>query len=114
MDYNEARTTKVDRVKTMLPRIPLIKTFFKALFTGKDVYFKGKKFPLRKIDGLKRFDVGNLLLIEQNPKKETEWAARARKGARIMWIIDTKFNRYLVRVEDGKITNLRGPSNGEK
>jgi len=98
----------------MIPKTPIIKTFFNALFSGKDVIFKGQKFPLRKIRGLKRFDVGNLLFIEQNPKKKTEWATRARKGAKIMWIIDTKFNRYLVRVEDGKIINLRGPSNGEK
>ena len=98
----------------MIPRTPIIKTFFNALFSGKDVIFKGQKFPLRKIGDLRRYDVGNLLLIEQNPKKKTEWAARARKGAKIMWIIDTKFNRYLVRIEDGKIIDLRGPSSGER
>jgi len=85
----------------------LITLFFKNMFGGKDVIYKGKKFPLSRAGGLRRYDVGNLLFIEQYPKKETESAARARKGARIMWIIDTKWNKYLVRVEDGKITRLR-------
>ena len=98
----------------MLPKNILIKTFYKGLFANKDVFYKGQRFPLKKLGGLRRFDVGNLLFIEQNPKKKTEWADRARKGAKIMWIIDTKFNRYLVRVEDGKITNLKRSSEGEK
>jgi len=84
------------------------------MFGGKDVVYKGKKFPLGKLKGLRRYDVGNLLFIEQNPRKTTEWAERARKGAKIMWVIDTKFNRYLARVEDGKITRLRAPSGGER
>jgi len=98
----------------MLPKSTIIITFFKAMFAGKDVFYTGVKFPLRTVGGLKRFDIGNLLFIEQNPKKGTEWAARVRKGAKIMWIIDTKWNRYLVRVENGKIIDLRGPSSGEK
>lgn len=98
----------------MIPKTPLIKTFYKALFAEKDVTFKGQVFPLRIVDGLRRFDVGHMLFIEQNPSKKTEWAARTRKGAKIMWIIDTKFNKYLVRVEDGKIIYLKGPSLGER
>ena len=84
------------------------------MFGNKDIEYKGKKFPLRTIGGLRRYDVGNLLIIEQNPQKNTSWAKLARKGHKILWIIDTKFNRYLVRVEDGKITRLKGPSQGEK
>lgn len=85
----------------------IITLFYKNMFGGKDVVYKGKKFPLRKVAGLRRYDVGNLLFIEQNPKKTTEWAARARKGAKILWVIDTKWNKYLVRVENGKITKLK-------
>lgn len=85
----------------------LITLFFKNMFGNKDVEYQGKKFPLSKVNGLRRYDVGNLLFIEQNPKKETEWALRARKGAKILWVIDTKWNKYLVRVEDGKITRLK-------
>lgn len=85
----------------------LINLFFKNMFGNKDVTYQGKTFPLRKTDGLRRYDVGNLLFIEQNPKKESEWALRARKGAKILWVIDTKWNKYLVRVEDGKIIRLK-------
>lgn len=98
----------------MLSKIPFIKTFYKALFADTDVFYKGTKFPLRKISGLRRFDIGNLLIIEQNPRKKTKWASMARKGHKILWIIDTRWNRYLIRVEDGKIIDLKGPSNGEK
>ncbi len=85
----------------------IITLFFKNMFENKDVVYQGKTFLLRKTDGLRRYDVGNLLFIEQNPKKESEWAVRARKGAKILWVIDTKWNKYLVRVEDGKIIRLK-------
>lgn len=97
----------------MIPKRPLILTFFKAMFADKDVLYKGVKFPLRKVKGLRRYDVNNLLFIEQNPRKKTEWAKKARKGAKIFWIIDTKWNKYLVRVEDGRIIFLNKPSKGE-
>jgi len=83
------------------------------MFDGKDVKYKGKNFPLKTIKGLKRYDVGNLLFIEQTKKSNTEWAKRALKGSKIMWIIDIKFDRYLVRVEDSKITRLNVSSNNE-
>ena len=92
----------------------ILKLFFKSMFAGKDVKYKGKIFKLRRLNGLRRYDVGNLLFIEQNPKKETEWAKRAREGSKIMWCIDTKFNRYLARIENGNITRLRTVSNGER
>ncbi len=92
---------------------PIILTFYKAMFADRDVNFRGVKFPLKKVNGLRRFDVGNLLFIEQNPRKKTQWARMARKGMKIMWVIDIKFNRYLHRVEDGVIKKLTGPSKGE-
>lgn len=98
----------------MIPKKALILAFFKAMFANKDVSYRGKVFPLKKIEGLRRFDVNNLLFIEQNPRKKTEWAKMAREGRKLMWIIDTKWNRYLIRVEDSNIIDLRGPSNGEK
>jgi len=91
----------------MIPKKPLILIFYKAMFAGKDVYYKKVKIPLRKIGGLKRYDINNLLFIEQDPHKKTEWGKRAKKGAKICWIIDTKWNKYLYRIEDGKITKLR-------
>lgn len=92
----------------------LLKILFRAMFDNKDVVFKGKKFPLTKKNGLRRYDIGNLLFIEQDLKKKTEWAKRARKGIKIMWVIDIKYNRYLARVENENIIRLQSPSNNEK
>jgi hypothetical protein len=38
--------------------------------------------------------------IEQNPNKDNEFARRAANGARIMWIIDQRSNKFLSYVEE--------------
>jgi len=97
----------------MIPKKPLISAFYTAMFANKDVRYKGAKFALKTVKGLKRYDINNLLFIEQNPNSGTVWANRAKKGAKIMWIIDVKFNRYLYRMEGKKVTKLTTSSNGE-
>jgi hypothetical protein len=43
-------------------------------------------------------------LIEQNPKKSSEWAALAQGGHRIAWAM--RDGAYLARVVDGELTFL--------
>ena len=44
------------------------------------------------------------ILIEQNPQKKSEWAALARAGQRIAWVM--RDGEYLARVVDGKVVML--------
>ena len=41
------------------------------------------------------------VLIEQNPKKESDWAKLARDGHRIAWVL--RDGQYLARVVDGEV-----------
>jgi hypothetical protein len=47
---------------------------------------------------------GGALLVEQNPKKNSEWAQLARQGRRIAWVM--RDGEYLARVVDGEVTML--------
>ncbi|HKQ51240.1 MAG TPA: hypothetical protein VJT74_02655 [Pyrinomonadaceae bacterium] len=47
---------------------------------------------------------GGAVLIEQNPKKRSEWAELAQAGRRIAWVL--RDGRYLARVIDGEVTML--------
>ncbi len=44
------------------------------------------------------------VLVEQNPKKTSEWAALARRGQRVAWVL--RHGAYLARVIDGEVTML--------
>jgi hypothetical protein len=44
------------------------------------------------------------VLVEQNPKKESEWAELARKGHRVAWVL--RDGEYLARVVDGEVVML--------
>jgi hypothetical protein len=44
------------------------------------------------------------LLIEQNPKKKSEWALLANQGHRVAWVM--RDGEYLARVVDGEVTML--------
>jgi hypothetical protein len=44
-------------------------------------------------------------LIEQNPKKTSEWAELARRGSRVAWVM--RDGEYLTRVVDGEVTLLK-------
>ena len=45
------------------------------------------------------------VLIEQNPKKSSEWARLAKEGHRIAWVM--RNGAYLARVIDGEVTMLK-------
>ena len=47
---------------------------------------------------------GGALLIEQNPKKKSEWAELARQGRRVAWVM--RDGEYLARVVDGEVSML--------
>ena len=44
------------------------------------------------------------VLIEQNPKKVSEWAKLAQRGHRIAWVM--RNGAYLARVVDGEVMML--------
>jgi hypothetical protein len=63
--------------------------------------------------GVKRFQRSGLryvelaegaILIEQNPKKSSEWGKLAQKGERVAWVM--RDGEYLARVVNGEVTML--------
>ena len=46
------------------------------------------------------------ILVEQNPKKRSEWAELARAGRRVAWVM--RDGAYLARVVDGEVVMLGG------
>ena len=55
--------------------------------------------------GLRHVELpGGAVLVEQNPKKTSEWAELANRGRRIAWVM--RDGRYLARVVDGEVTML--------
>lgn len=44
------------------------------------------------------------ILVEQNPKKRSEWASMAAKGRRVAWVLHD--GEYLARVVDGKVVMM--------
>lgn len=47
---------------------------------------------------------GGAVLVEQNPKKRSEWALLADKGHKIAWVM--RDGEYLARVVDGEVVML--------
>jgi hypothetical protein len=55
--------------------------------------------------GLRHVDLaGGAVLVEQNPKKRSEWAALAQNGHNVAWVL--RDGEYLARVVDGEVTML--------
>jgi hypothetical protein len=47
---------------------------------------------------------GGAVLVEQNPKKKSEWAKLAQAGRRVAWVM--REGEYLARVVDGEVVML--------
>jgi hypothetical protein len=47
---------------------------------------------------------GGAVLVEQNPKKSSEWGKLARRGQRVAWLL--RDGEYLARVVDGEVVML--------
>ncbi len=73
---------------------------FEKLFGGGRGVRKFPRSGLRYVE----LDNGSARLIEQNPQKKTEWAALAREGHRVAWLM--RGPAYLARVVDGEVVML--------
>lgn len=81
------------------PDAGVILVAFEKLFGGG----RGvRRFPR---SGLRYVELpGGALLVEQNPKKRSEWAELARAGRRVAWVM--RDGAYLARVVDGEVVML--------
>jgi hypothetical protein len=83
------------------------KAAFAAMFAGaKSFQFDGKTYLIEilKSSRLKAVNFGEYQCIEQNPRKDSQWAQKAREGHHIMWVF--KGRAYIARVMDGEFTLL--------
>ena len=78
----------------------------KALGVAFEKLFGGGRGVRRfRQSGLRHLELPHdCVLVEQNPKKSSEWAELARAGRRVAWVM--RDGRYLARVVDGEVTFL--------
>ena len=77
----------------------MILVAFEKLFGG------GRGVKKFSRSGLRYVELGgDSVLVEQNPKKSSEWAELARAGRRVAWLL--RDGEYLARVVDGEVTFL--------
>jgi hypothetical protein len=82
-----------------VPEAGVILVAFEKLFAG------GRGVRRFRQSGLRHVELPHdCVLIEQNPKKSSEWAELARSGRRVAWVM--RDGRYLARVVDGEVTFL--------
>ena len=82
-----------------VPEAGVILVAFEKLFGG------GRGVRRFRNSGLRYVELPDgAVLVEQNPKKSSEWAELARKGHRIAWAM--RDGKYLARVVDGEVTFL--------
>ena len=82
-----------------LPEAGVILVAFEKLFGG------GRGVKKFSRSGLRYVELGrDSVLVEQNPKKSSEWAELARAGRRVAWLL--RDGEYLARVVDGEVTFL--------
>lgn len=82
-----------------VPASGVILVAFEKLFAG------GRGVRRFRNSGLRHVELPHgAILVEQNPKKSSEWAELARKGHRIAWAM--REGKYLARVVDGEVTFL--------
>jgi hypothetical protein len=82
-----------------LPEAGVILVAFEKLFGG------GRGVRRFRNSGLRHVELPHdAVLVEQNPKKSSEWAELARAGRRVAWVM--RDGRYLARVVDGEVTFL--------
>lgn len=83
----------------MEPSAGAITVAFEKLFGG------GRGVRRYARSGLRYVNLsGGAVLVEQNPKKRSEWARLAQSGHRIAWVL--RDGEYLARVVDGEVSML--------
>jgi hypothetical protein len=97
--YLEVTAMTEKELEVKLPSSEEILAAYEKLF-GED-----SNVPRFKVSGVRYIDLpGNMTLIEQNVKKESSWAKKAREGHKIAWLM--KDGDYLALVIDGKVEIL--------
>lgn len=82
-----------------LPTSGVILVAYEKLFGG------GRGVRRFARSGLRHVELaGGAVLVEQNPKKPSEWADLARRGHRVAWLM--RDGEYLARVVDGEVIML--------
>ena len=82
-----------------VPAAGVILVTFEKLFSG------GRGVRRFRQSGLRHVELPHdCVLVEQNPKKSSEWAALARAGRRVAWVM--RDGAYLARVVDGEVVFL--------
>jgi hypothetical protein len=82
-----------------VPTAGVILVAFEKLFAG------GRGVRRFRHSGLRHVELPHdCVLVEQNPKKSSEWAELARAGRRVAWVM--RDGAYLARVVDGEVTFL--------
>lgn len=101
--HEEAREDDDARAESRgvdVPAAGVILVAFEKLFGG------GRGVRRFQRSGLRHVELTNgATLIEQNPKKTSEWAELARQGRRVAWVM--RDGEYLARVVDGEVTFLK-------
>ncbi len=77
----------------------VIQVAFEKLFGGGRGVLKFARSGLRYVKL-----AGSAILVEQNPKKKSEWARLSQSGQRIAWVM--RDGEYVARVVDGEVTML--------
>jgi hypothetical protein len=81
------------------PAAGVILVAFEKLFSG------GRGVGRFRHSGLRHVELSaGAVLVEQNPRKSSEWAELAREGRRVAWVM--RDGRYLARVVEGEVTFL--------
>jgi hypothetical protein len=77
--------------------------------SAKSIRLDDREFPIRKTPskGLRQVDFDfegvTYRALEQNPNTKSRWAQLARKGAKVMQILQS--GQYIAAVADGKVTH---------
>ena len=83
-----------------LPEAGVVLVAFEQLFGG------GRGVRRFRQSGLRHVELPHdCVLVEQNPKKASEWAELARRGRRVAWLM--RDGQFLARVVDGEVTFLK-------
>ncbi|MFX0071154.1 MAG: hypothetical protein ACFFAO_08690 [Candidatus Hermodarchaeota archaeon] len=82
------------------------KIIHQAIFSNeKDFQIEGDELVVKKFSsGLRYVDYIGYRFIEQNRRKKSQWAKKAREGHEISWII--KGRKYIGQVFDGEFKKL--------
>lgn len=99
--HDEARDDeRAESRGTEVPAAGVILVAFEKLFGG------GRGVSRFPRSGLRHVELTHgATLIEQNPRKKSDWAELARNGRRVAWVM--RDGEYLARVVDGEVAFLK-------